>query len=439
MSLLVEAPFEKAGGLEVKRHGDDFVAHSPHHKISIEVSRLRESPSGLTGEVTIEHAIAGLLHFGTCNLLSLTARESLIRKLRRITGQGDDRSGPNWDALVERLCVRITKDFRAGSPLVPLLPKPARMTRELVEKLLPLGQTTVGHGDGDSGKSFLALAVALAVATGLKLPGGLHPTQSAPVMYLDYESTQEDHEERLYTLVRGLGVDYQGGIFYRAMRDRDVAEEAPSLRVEISRLGIGLVVVDSLGPASLRDGGEPWHASAIRTFNALSTFAPATRLVIAHQARDDVDRRSGPGRAFGGVFIRNLARSEWEIRRTDEDEETGHLTLALYHRKNNRGRRYPPIGLRFEFADDAVRLRSYDLADEPSLLGRTSLTYRIQQILRDGAQDVDAIAETSQAKPDAVRQALNRLRGKGKVIRLEDVVPGKAGRWGLAAPEGRAS
>jgi hypothetical protein len=234
-------------------------------------------------------------------------------------------------------------------------------------------------------------------------------------------------------LARGLGADYEGGIFYRDMRDRELAGEAALLRAEVSRRGVDLVIVDSLGPASLRSG-DVWHEAAIRTFNVLRTFGDGvSRLVIAHQAAEQVERRTGPARAFGGVFVRNLARSEWEVRRAEQDEESGYVTMALYHRKNNRGRRHPPIGLRFEFGDDVIRVRAHDVGDEPDLAARLSVSARIQRALREGRQPVTELVERVNADEETIRRTLRRLRRDGRVVDFED---GKRKLWGLAAHGG---
>jgi hypothetical protein len=49
--------------------------------------------------------------------------------------------------------------------------------------------------------------VAVAVATGYPLPGGLGPEEAGNVLYLDYEDGAEEHARRLRKISRGMGVD----------------------------------------------------------------------------------------------------------------------------------------------------------------------------------------------------------------------------------------
>jgi hypothetical protein len=129
---------------------------------------------------------------------------------------------------------------------------------------------------------------------------------------------------------------------------RSLADEAPRLRADLARQDVQLIIVDSLVPAC---GPEPEGADAtIRTLNALRSFAGTTRLVIAHVNRNDADKTRGTTRPWGSVFVRNLARAAWEIKRIETDGPD--LVLGAYLTKRNDGKRgIAPWGLRFAFAD----------------------------------------------------------------------------------------
>lgn len=410
---------------EVRRAGDEFTFLWRSLGIGIGVSHLRETAAGLHGELYIESTVGGHLHWAGHNLSSTSAREQLVGKLSKVATEVD------WRRLLERVCRETAEKFRAGEPVVVLEPAlTAPAAPYLVEQLLPAGETAIIFGDGGSGKSLLALAVAVAVVTGTTLPAGLRPHEHANVLYLDWESTQAVHAERLSGLLIGLGLKQPAGVFYRPMA-RALADDITRLRAEVSRRNVGLVIVDSFGPAC---GAEPEGAdSAIRLMNAVRTFAPATRLVIAHVSKMGAEQRSGPARPFGSVYVQNLARSVWEVRRPNEDAEGDVMPLALFHRKVNQGRRFAPIGLQFEFQNGAIRIQAQDLADEPELAAHASLSYRLLQMLRSGAQTVEALAEAVDTTPNTVRATLSRLRTKGKVVSLDDFKGGRgnAGRWGL--------
>jgi hypothetical protein len=269
----------------------------------IAISRMRETARGVCAEISITREALGSLgivhfHWGSIDLASISGREALAKKLKREAGDS-----LNWGVVLERVCRDAVQTFRRGAPIVALEPVPrAAGAKYLVEQLLPLGVTTTFFGDGDSGKSMLATTIALAVATG-KTFQGIRPLRQAPVLYLDWEYAREAHEERLHGLTVGLGAPFDPGtILYRPMT-RALADDVAALSTEVARLGVGLVIIDSLTPASRSQAEESWHGEAIAAFNALRSLDPVSRLVIAHTSKADADQKTG--RVFGSVFVRN--------------------------------------------------------------------------------------------------------------------------------------
>lgn len=400
----------------ITRVGDELLFEWPQHGVILSFAHLHEGSEGIHGEILITSTAIGELHWARINLASTPAREGLVKKLEKAL------PATPWRPVLDQACRQAAIALRVGEPIVPLLPKPAGATRHLVGKVLLAEETNVIFGDGGSGKSLFALALAVAVATGTDLPAGLRPAAAAPVLYLDWESCLEEHQDRLAGLLAGLGRRDAPGIFYRPMA-RALADEATTLRAEISRLKVGFVIVDSYGPAC---GAEPETADpAIRMMNALRSFAPATRLVVAHVSKASAEHR-GPSRPYGSVYVTNLARSVWEVRRS-EDDGGDDLNLGLFHRKVNRGRLLPPLGLRLTFDTTGIFLGSQDLQHQPDLLARASLAYRLQKALAAGARTLPELIEDSGATKDTVTRTLRRLRGSGKVITVEP------DRWGLKA------
>ncbi len=353
-----------------------------------------------------------------------------LKRLRELAAQREEEAAArvvnasepgrmiDWPAVDDRRARAAA--LRALGETVILQPRSAPASRHLVERLLLDGETTVLFGDGGSGKSLFALAVALSVSTGVPLPCGFKPTRSVPVLLLDWESCREEHEDRLHRLCSGLGVSVGAPIYYRPMM-RPLAGENPKLLAEARALQVGLIIIDSLIPAS---GAEPEGAdAATRTMTAIRAFSPASRLVVSHVSKIAADQR-GPSRPFGSVFTANLARATWELQKADVE---GDLEVGLFNRKCNSGRLVPPLGLRIEFTETTVRLWPGNVAEQPDLMAKTSLTWRILKGLAGGALGQDELAEIAQAGKDTVERTLRRLRAKGQVSRLPD------GRWALAS------
>jgi len=132
----------------------------------------------------------------------------------------------------------VAEAARQGEPLVVLtgtVPSPAR---ELVPRLLYEGEPTLVFGDGDTGKSLFAVALAAAVQGGVALPFGLKPVRAVPVAYLDWETSRDTLEERLALVAAGLKID-PPPILYKRMT-RPLVDEAAALAAEFPGGGSAL-------------------------------------------------------------------------------------------------------------------------------------------------------------------------------------------------------
>ena len=329
-----------------------------------------------------------------------------------------------WETIVERTCRLCIHAARAGNPAVAIVPRVRSGPRYLLDPIAPIHETTVLAGDGGAGKSYLTTALALAISSGAPLPGGLQAETRGPVLYLDWESTEDEFAERVCLLAEGLGCRVRD-LHYKPMV-APLAAELGAVRAEVSRLGAVAVIVDSLAPAS---GPEPEGAdAAVRTMSALRALTPASRIVVAHVSKATADG-SGPARPFGSVFIQNLARSVWEVRRSDEDDGDD-LLLGLYHRKVNSGRRQRPSAFRFRFAPGTVTLQAADLTERADLLSRLPLWQRIRRHLEraDTPPTAAELAEALDAEEDSVLKALSRPPGRELVRKVADMKPF---RWEL--------
>lgn len=407
-------PATTAGEPVHVRHGDEHAVSWPLHGVTLTVSGLREHSDGVTAEVAVTLGGAEV-HWSKLNLASTASREALGRKLATHAPRIP------WPTIVERTCRRCVEVSRAGNPAVVVVPRVRTGARYLIDPLAPISETTVMAGDGGVGKGLLSLSLALAVCSEARLPGGLCAGLRGPVLYLDWESTEADLAERAHRLAAGLGCAVHD-LHYKPMVAPLVAELG-AVKAEVSRLGAVAVVVDSLAPAS---GPEPEGAdAAVRTMSALRALGPATRLVVAHVSRATAEG-SGPASPFGSVFIRNLARSVWELRRSD-DGDGDDLLLGLYHRKVNDGRLQPPIALRLAFGD-AFTLTAADLAAHTDLLARVPLPQRLIKTLAAGARTAGDLADLVSGEENSVLKALARLAAKRRVVKLTETKPYL---WGL--------
>jgi hypothetical protein len=214
---------------------------------------------------------------------------------------------------------------------------------------------------------------------------------------------------------------------------RALSDEVGSLREQIQREQIGLVIIDSIGFAV--DGKLVDDDVARGAMAALRQLTPATRLVIAHISKESAQQANGRVDPFGSAFFRAGIRSGFEVRRSTQESLLGDLVdVGIYHWKSNDGAHVKPFGLRFQFESDngPIRVRTHDLNDVPDLALRTSLSARLRATLRAGAATAYELAEEVDANPDTVARTLRRM---DDVVRTDG--GGQGGKtvatWGLRA------
>ena len=388
--------------------GDVYHCEWPHLGVSVSFDQLSNHSTGLHAEITVTQA-SRHLHWARLNLSSSTVRAGLAKLLETRTKA----HAIDWHDLLETACVKTAHAFRTPAPIVDLATiEPSTEVRYAVRPLIHLYATNILYGDGGSAKSLLALAMALAVKGGLQsdqdkplLPHPITPILHGPVLYLDYETCEEEQASQL----RRLSFDHcdaRSPSIHYLPAHRPFTEDVSHIKAAIQRLGVVLLVVDSMAPAC---GGRPEEAETVLNFmNALRSLGPSvTRLVVAHVSKADGDRTRG--RIFGSVFARNLARSCWEVRVADE-EDGDVLTIGLYHEKVNRGRLQKPFGLQLAFTDSRITITNQDLMAYPSLAVSAPLKERVRHLMGTGVTSEPEMSRLLEVKPARIKHAMEQIK-----------------------------
>ena len=162
---------------------------------SCRLSAWRDGREGIHGELTV--TLQGhRLSWGGWTLSSTTTRDTLAKRLTAQVPQ------VAWGAHLEDAAYRFTQAARDGSPVVTVVPRLREGPRHLIAPIAPHAETTVLYGPGGSGKGYLGLAMALAISCHAVVPQ-LEAQTCGPVLYLDWESTEEEFADRAYQLVEG--------------------------------------------------------------------------------------------------------------------------------------------------------------------------------------------------------------------------------------------
>lgn len=196
----------------------------------------------------------------------------------------------------------------------------------LAYPVIPTGRAISIYAPAKAGKSTITLAIAAAVATGRPVLGKrTHPI--AEVLYLDYEMTPADLQQRLVEL--GYGPDDDLTHLHYALLPSlpplDTVEGATALLDLVDHTAADLVIVDTFGRAV---GGEEDKADTVRAFyrhTGLSLKARGvTYIRTDHSGKDVAKGMRGTSAKNDDVDL------VWQLTRTDT--KAGHgVRLSRTH------------------------------------------------------------------------------------------------------------
>lgn len=198
----------------------------------------------------------------------------------------------------------------------------------LAYPIIPTGRAIALYAPAKAGKSTIVLAIAAAVATGRPVLGRrIHPTTE--VLYLDYEMTQADLQQRLLEL--GYSSDDDLSHLHYAllpsMPPLDTVEGATALLELCDLTGAELVVVDTFGRAV---EGEEDHADTVRDFyrhTGLTLKARGiTYLRTDHSGKDVAKGMRGSSAKNDDVDL------VWQLSRTDTKDGQGVVVKRTHSR-----------------------------------------------------------------------------------------------------------
>lgn len=399
------------------REGLGYVLRVPDIATEIAVSRMSSRSGDTYGEVLVmcgipgTRSLDGILHQARLNLTSTSARTTLAKVLTQRSAAPEI----DWQDLLEEFCRRVLNAEREGDPIQYAGDRPQRLTPAWqVDPILASLKPTILYGEGGTGKSTIATAIAVSVETGVTIIPGWIP-RKARVLYLDWEAEVDDLDDRVKAIARGANIPYPVQIAHRRMW-RPLADQAEDIARQVTELGAGVVVIDSIAPAAGTSGeGSDASENAIRLFAAFRLLG-ATVLALAHVSKADQADPGKPARPYGSVFYTNLARATFEIRRSPGSGDVSRL--GIYNTKSNVTRLLPPVGLEVRQSDDIITYERFDLVDDPALSKRLSVWDRARALLGSGDWDDGQLAEALEVSEGVLRATLSRAAKAQLVERL---------------------
>lgn len=260
---------------------------------------------------------------------------------------------------------------------------------------VPGYENYLAHGvwnHNSSGKSYLLMRLAIAVASGGEAAGMRALRGGA--LYVDYEDSASNWRRRMGRLLTGMGqpADLDLPIFHWPARGIPLHDQIDAIRRKVLKEGITLVIVDAAADAC---GGEPEKADiALRYFNALDKLPDGVATATIAHITNQAARGDTADRPFGSAFWHNRPRRTWYVARVQE-EESDVIDVGLYCKKVNDGRKPAPIGLRitFEGKNGPVTVERASINETPELARKRSLRDLIYHVLRHRPMPVYEIAD----------------------------------------------
>lgn len=347
---------------------------SPAGLVTVDLADIQRTRRGLEAELLLRANGHGpeRPYVQHLNLLSSSARAELRRDLDTIYGREF-----GWAALLNAGIALARDAYTNRDRAVELSEVDVYTAQDIFfcEPLITANAPNIAFGDGSAYKTFISLALALACAEGAEIAGFRLPR--VPVLIVDYESTAEVIARRLNRLSLGIGLwATPPGIHYWAANGIPFADLVEPLARKIERDGIGLLILDSIGPAC---GGKPEEAEvALAFFRALSKLR-ITSWLLAHITKGGENNTEKP---FGSNYWHNMARRTWYVYR-EQEEDSSELDLGLFCRKVNDGTKPRPITVHVSFADPEgpVTLTRESIQSVPQINQKRPLGDRIFDVL----------------------------------------------------------
>jgi AAA domain len=367
----------------------------PSMAIEMEFSRLRSTKDGEPlCDVAVNLAIPGLparLHRAQFWLNSTPARKALAEFLKNRTKA----LGLDWLELLEVACGEVLTLIDVDEKPVYLDDVVASSDeRYLLEPFVLRDLPSVIFGDGGSGKSYFALALAASLQSGRPFLG-IAPKETVRVAYLDWELNPQEHRARAQMLA---GND-RLGLLYVPCGRRRLRDQVQKLQRIFDEHSIQFAIIDSVGFAC---GGDLNDAQvALDYFEALKQLQVGT-LSIGH-----VNKSGDTGKVFGSSYFHFGFRLAWYVERAEESTDEK-LEMGFFNRKSNTSQKAHNIGFRFTFGPSQVKITKFDVRDSTSLLDNLGLETRMKKALVGGSKSLAELSAQLKASVAEVEQVAKR-------------------------------
>ena len=377
--------------------------------ITITMEKFRERDGNLMGDMTVVADPSKYVDLSNSHIVTQRQNMSSARSKTEIAKILKARlDTPDWDTIIEYVCVKSMRKHREGHPLVKIGKlEPRKEVPYLLHPLIRKDVPCILYGESGIGKSYISLFLSLLITEEISAVG-MTPLKGK-ILYLDWEDGEQNLDERLKALASGLGIETPE-LCYQYM-DGPFNDNVHTIAKRIADEGADMIIVDSKGAAV---GGRINEAdTTVQLFNSIRSLR-ITSIVIDHVAKQSA---VGP---IGSTYTVAEARNVWEMR-SGEHRAPNKMWIGFYHRKTNMSRKHNPFALEFTFDEDdneivqSVTVEQVDVADDSSTRSALSIPAQIQiflkeQVLPTGeyiAQSIEDITAAIDGKIGTVKARLS--------------------------------
>jgi hypothetical protein len=318
---------------------------------------------------------------------------------------------------------RVERDDTGNSCVTPLpvvrasaLEVPARRNTWLIEHLWTHQAVGVIGGCPKSGKTWLALEMAVSVAAGSPCLGAFPVHTPGPVLLYAAEDSATDLRARMETISRVRGVSFEQldvrVITAESLR-LDRLEDQDRLEATLALHRPALLVLDPLVRVHAIDENVAGQVAALLGYLRSLQRTNGSAIALVHHVRKNSSPTSGAGnnlRGSGDLYA-------WLDSFLYLRKHQGQLTLSSEHRSAPP---FGPVALDLVPSDGNTHLRVVTNPAPVPTPAQDSLADRVIRLLSTSAEPltVEALRTQLKIRNQKVVEALRQLSTAGKVHRL---------------------
>lgn len=305
----------------------------------------------------------------------------------------------------------MTLPFVRAAKLPTQLPE----QRWLIEQLWSAEAVGIIGGEPKCGKSFLALDLAVSVASGTSCLGRFPTARAARVLLFAAEDPLHVVRERLEGITAARAVDLDHLPLYvitAASLRLDHPDHCDRLAATIEKVNPALLVLDPFVRLHAIDENAAGEVAPLLAFLRNLQRKHHLAVALVHHARKDAGR-SRPGQALrGSSEFHAWGDSNLYLRRRDQS-----LRLSVEHRAAGS-----PDDLTLELATDPLALRVVDSSPADDSPTKSSAAHRIEQALvaATAPLTVRELRSVCRIRSETLCATLDALVADGRVIRSTD-------------------